>query len=149
MLFVDDNRRFRQIFCEALSNRFGFSNVEEAGSLAEGLKKFRGSAPGLVILDIGFPDGSGIELAESILQESPQTIIAFCTLYDSPGYRLAAQRLGISHYFLKYDMNWNEICELLAEETRMNAQRREVAAHRGSGIEARESEIGHPQEELS
>jgi DNA-binding NarL/FixJ family response regulator len=116
MLIIDDNKPFRRMFCDALWERFKYLEIQEAGDLVEGLQKFLTFHPSLIVLDISLPDGNGLELAESIRRKSPQTVIALCTMHDSPEYRQAARSLGISHFFVKEDLDWEAIGELMSVE---------------------------------
>ena len=59
ILHVEDEEDVRSLTASALS---GVATIEAAGSLAEARRYLESRHPDLVILDIGLPDGSGLEL---------------------------------------------------------------------------------------
>jgi DNA-binding NarL/FixJ family response regulator len=116
---IEDNVAFRKIFREFLCERYASLEIEEAGDLAEGLRKFRALAPSLVFLDLCLPDGNGLELAERIRQEAPETVVALCTMRDTPEYKATAAKLGICHFLVKDRLDWDEISELISRDQRI------------------------------
>lgn len=125
MLIVDDSKPFRQIFREALLERFPSLKIEEAGDFSEGLKKFNALSPSLIILDISLPDGNGLELAGRIRRASPQAVVALCTMNDLPEYRQAAEKLGVSHFLVKDHLDWEQIGNLVSADLLNDHERRE------------------------
>ncbi|WP_167333236.1 LytR/AlgR family response regulator transcription factor [Brevibacillus agri] len=63
------------------------------------LDKIVQAPPQAVFLDIQMPERNGIELAERILQEHPDTAIIFVTAYDE--YAIKAFELNALDYLLK------------------------------------------------
>ncbi|MEX1278760.1 MAG: response regulator, partial [Chloroflexota bacterium] len=59
----------------------GFT-VESAADVASGIQLVRQLRPDLVILDVGLPDGSGLDLLRRIRAESPVPIVMLTARED-------------------------------------------------------------------
>lgn len=78
--------------------------VAEASNGAEALELARQTKPLLVISDINMPKVNGLQLAEKLLAEYPETKVIFLSAYDEFEYARQAVRIGVSDYLLKpYD----------------------------------------------
>jgi anti-anti-sigma factor len=83
VLIIDDHAAVR----EALASEFGpepdFEIVGEAGSLEEAREMLLGLDLDVVILDLGLPDGSGVDLIPELLATSPDArAIVLSASYD-------------------------------------------------------------------
>jgi two-component system invasion response regulator UvrY len=101
ILIADDHavvrRGVREILEEAPLNLF----VDEAGSAAETLKAIRDSTYDIVLLDISFPDGSGLDVLRQIRTLCPHTRVLLLSMYPEEQYARRALRLGASGYLTK------------------------------------------------
>lgn len=70
ILLVEDDLLLRDAFRLLLEDA-GY-RVREAGSVAEALYKARSETPRAVLLDLGLPDGPGLDIARE-LRASPET----------------------------------------------------------------------------
>ncbi len=75
--------------------------VELAVSCAEARKKFDEIHPAIAILDIGLPDGSGIELAREMRAKRKDCVLLFCTALNDPTLRVEGLELGAEDYITK------------------------------------------------
>jgi two-component system, OmpR family, response regulator RegX3 len=98
ILLVEDERAITDPLAEALE-REGF-NPAVAGSAAEALEKAQGQAPNLVLLDIGLPDGSGLDVCRELRKRSEVPIIML-TARGSEADRVAGLELGADDYIVK------------------------------------------------
>ncbi len=71
------------------------------------------SVPDLIFMDIGLPDGSGLEFTKRIKTARPQVSVAMLTSHGGPEYREAANRYGASHFFTKGVVARDEIQNLV------------------------------------
>jgi len=98
ILVVDDEPQIRRLLKTTLvPQRF---EVAEASSAAAALKRFDGEEFDLVILDLGLPDRSGIEIIEEIRKRSPVPIIVLSVRSDEAG-KVKALELGADDYMTK------------------------------------------------
>lgn len=100
-LVVEDSPISREVLCLLLQVRLPRFELLEAGDVASARRLAREKDPLLAVVDIGLPDGSGLDLAAELKQERPGCVVALCTTYDLPEYREAAARCGIDHFVSK------------------------------------------------
>ena len=101
ILIVDDHILFREGMVSLLSNYPDFSIVGQASTVREAIEKTVALKPDLVLLDIGLPDGSGIDALTGILAARPDTKVVMLTIHESDDLLLAAIRNGADGYLLK------------------------------------------------
>jgi len=75
--------------------------VELAITCAEAREKFKSLVPAIAILDIGLPDGSGIDLAREFRKERKDCVLLFCTALNDPYLRVEGLELGAEDYITK------------------------------------------------
>ena len=101
VLIADDHaivrRGVREILVEA---PLGLA-VDEVGSAAETLKAVRDNRYDIVLLDIAFPDGSGLDVLRQIRELCPHTRVLLLSMYPEEQYAQRALRLGASGYLTK------------------------------------------------
>lgn len=90
----------------ALHSSFPGIAVRTAGSLREAreaLTAGAGATPGpdIALVDLGLPDGSGIEIIELLQRVSPGTLCIVASIYDDDGHVFPALRAGARGYLLK------------------------------------------------
>lgn len=99
LLLVEDEPNLGQTLRDYLrSKKF---QVELATSCEEARRKFKELSPAVAILDIGLPDGSGIELAREFRQLKKNCVLLFCTALNDPTLRVEGLELGAEDYITK------------------------------------------------
>jgi len=98
VLVIEDNQVLRRAFARAL--REWSTEVTEAESLAEG-RKLLETHPDLVILDIGLPDGSGVDLAEEMSAMSPMPMCIAVSGEATAAQAFRLKELGVLGYLPK------------------------------------------------
>jgi len=87
---------------QALAESFPGIVIEVADSLQEARQVLRaGPPPDIALIDLGLPDGSGIEIIDLIQQKSPATLCVVASIYDDDGHVFPALRAGARGYLLK------------------------------------------------
>ncbi len=106
VLVVEDNREVRTGICEALPAAFqgmecvGVATVREAKRLLVG-RRAEGRSFDLALVDIGLPDGSGVDVIRLIADEMPDTMPVVITIFDSDRMLFDALAAGAKGYILK------------------------------------------------
>jgi two-component system response regulator EvgA len=90
LLLVDDHDWFRRLAIATLQEG-DYEVVGEAATAADGLRAAQALRPDVVLLDIGLPDGSGFDVAESIARMAapPAVVLISSRQRDDYGQRLA------------------------------------------------------------
>jgi len=98
---VDDHPLFREGVVATLSRASGFVAVGEASSGAQAVSQISALRPDIVLLDVGLPDGRGVEFIKPILDGSPQSRVIMLTVADDNDTVVEALRAGAVGYLLK------------------------------------------------
>lgn len=100
ILFVDDDPNV-QDFSKTVLENAGF-NVHVCGTAEAALKSFKAGRPDLVIMDIGLPDGNGVELCKAMGLGPKRNIpFLFLTARGDLNTRLDCFRNGAYDYIQK------------------------------------------------
>jgi DNA-binding response OmpR family regulator len=98
VLVIDDDPHVRRFLRTALSGHGHV--VHEAATIAEGLAAFERYPPGLVLLDLGLPDGDGLAVLRSIRPDSRVPVIVL-SARGQEGDKVAALDSGADDYLTK------------------------------------------------
>jgi DNA-binding NarL/FixJ family response regulator len=101
VLIADDHAIVRRGVREILEEAPLGLAVDEVGSAAETLKAVKVNTYDIVLLDIAFPDGSGLDVLHQIRTDCPQTRVLLLSMYPEEQYAQRALRLGASGYLTK------------------------------------------------
>ena len=101
ILLVDDHVLFRQGLASMLNNQPEMRVVGEAGTLRKALAKAEELKPDLVLMDIGLPDGNGLEAIVKIQRMLPNTNVVILTIHESDELLLIAIQKGAKGYLHK------------------------------------------------
>jgi len=99
LLLVEDEPNLGQTLRDYLRSKK--YQVELASTCTEARQKFKDISPAIVILDIGLPDGSGMELAQEFRRLRRDCVLLFCTALNDPSLRLEGLELGAEDYISK------------------------------------------------
>jgi DNA-binding NtrC family response regulator len=113
ILIVDDEPNIVSSLSGALG-REGYE-VEGARSVAEGRTKLR-DAYDVVLLDVGFRDGNGLDLLEEIRAGAPQTVVIMMSGQATIDAAVRATRLG-AYDFLEKPISLERLLVLLRNAT--------------------------------
>ena len=98
---VDDHVLFREGLVTMLQNCPDFNIIGEAGSALEAVDKVADLKPDLVLLDIGLPDGNGLDVMKVLRLRNPELKVVILTVYESDDLLVKAIRSGANGYLLK------------------------------------------------
>jgi DNA-binding NarL/FixJ family response regulator len=101
ILIVDDHPMFRDGIKAIVSGSSNYHVAGEAGSCADGLEIARTLQPGIVIVDISLPDGSGIDLARSLLVHVPEAKILMLSMHSKADFIVSAFQAGALAFLAK------------------------------------------------
>ncbi len=98
VLIVEDEPQMRRFLRLALENHA--YQVVEAGTARQGLAQAAGRNPDLILLDLGLPDGDGLEVARE-LRRSTRVPIVVISARGREQDKIAALDLGADDYLTK------------------------------------------------
>lgn len=98
---VEDTEEYRTALKELVNAAKGFSCTHVFGNGESALKKIPELLPDIVLVDIGLPGISGIELIQKIKKEVPKIQFMVLTVSEAPDKIFKALSAGASGYLLK------------------------------------------------
>lgn len=112
-LILDDVADSQTWLSQALGTAFSGLTLHCTGSLAEARAWLAlHPAPDIALIDLGLPDGSGVELIAELNRRAPQTLCVVASIFDDNEHLFPALRAGAQGYLLK-DQPLTQIVELL------------------------------------
>ncbi len=111
-----------------LFTRDGFE-VHLAPTLAEARKIFAATPPDVALMDLQLPDGSGLDLLESLINSDPDLAVIMMTAYGSVSDAVRAMQHGARDYVQK-PFELDEIRLKVGNALRQARQHREISYYR-------------------
>ena len=123
ILIVDDDRQVRRSLDAAL--RSWNYNCLQAENISEATRVFAAETPGIVLLDIDLPDGSGLDFLTVIKERQPETIVVMITGNVDVKSTIAALRGG-AHDFIGKPIRLEELRVTLRNGSETRKLRRQL-----------------------
>jgi DNA-binding NarL/FixJ family response regulator len=101
VLIVDDDLRLRASFARAVRGAVDLRLVGEADDLPEGLRLLGAMQPEVLLVDIGLPSGSGLELIRHAARQSPHCNVMVVTVFAEEQLVVNCIEAGATGYLLK------------------------------------------------
>jgi DNA-binding NtrC family response regulator len=98
LYIVDDEESIRKGITMAFESDYHITSFPDAHSAIDATKE---NPPDLVLLDIGLPDMSGIEVLRKIRHLNPEILVIMITAYEDINTVISAMKLGAYDYVLK------------------------------------------------
>jgi len=101
ILIVDDHPLVREGLKSILKPATEYEVVGQAGNARDAIQMVKRLKPDLVLLDLGLPDKSGLELSREIRSISPPTRILIVSMHSKVDYIVKAFQAGATGYMTK------------------------------------------------
>lgn len=101
VVIVEDDERFRAAFTAVVAEAPDLRLAGAAGDLPQGLQLLREHRPDVLLVDLGLPSGSGIELIRFAHDHLPQTDVMVITVFGDEPHVMASLEAGATGYLLK------------------------------------------------
>ena len=101
ILIVDDHPLVREGLKSILQRAAEYEVAGEVGNARDAIQMVRSLKPDLVLLDLGLPDKSGLELSREIRNISPPTSILIVSMHSKVDYIVKAFQAGATGYMTK------------------------------------------------
>ena len=100
-LVLEDQATLSEWLAETLEACFPGIRVTRADTLAAALRHAQAETPDIALVDLGLPDGSGLELIRALSGRQPACQIVVTTIYADDHHLFPALRAGANGYLLK------------------------------------------------
>lgn len=102
-LLIEDQPRTREWMLTVLAAAFPDLRIETAGTLksAHAWLDRHAASLWLAIIDIGLPDGSGVDIVRRLHRDHPEVLPVVATIYDDDAHLFEAIAAGARGYVLK------------------------------------------------
>ena len=111
-LIVEDLPEAREWLRAAMGQAFPGIEIETAASLAEARDRTAQRLPQVALIDIGLPDGSGIDLIGELNRAHPEVLSVVTSVFDDDTHLFSALGAGAAGYLLK-DQSREDLTQLL------------------------------------
>ena len=105
VVLADDSELIRQLLQQALSHVDGLRLIGMAVDGAEAMTLAKRCSPDVLILDIGMPYKSGIEVLKEIRRDNMSLVIVMFTAEPSSVIRDACLKAGADHFLDKSELD--------------------------------------------
>lgn len=101
VVIVEDDERFLAAFAAVVAEAADLRLAGTAGDLPQGLQLLRECRPDVLLVDLGLPSGSGIELIRFAHDHLPQTDVMVISVFGDEPHVMASLEAGATGYLLK------------------------------------------------
>ena len=101
VMVVEDDPAFLTRFCKIVSSDAELELFAAVADLASARQAMRTAVPDVLLIDLGLPDGSGIDLIRETARRRPETDIMVITVFGDEDHVLASIEAGATGYILK------------------------------------------------
>jgi len=101
VMLIEDDVNFQNALLEAIQSESDMQLVAVAGTCAQGLLLLEQVQFDVLLVDLGLPDGSGIEVIRVAYQKWPERNIMVCTTFGDELHVMQSLEAGASGYLLK------------------------------------------------
>lgn len=98
---VEDDSKFRQAFVHAIESAPDLRLAGAAADGQSGLALLRSARPDVLLVDLGLPDISGIELIRYCAEQLPECDVMVVTVFGDEQHVITSLEAGATGYLLK------------------------------------------------
>lgn len=100
-LVLEDLPDIRLWLCDTLAQAFPLARISSASRVDEALYAMQSQSFDLALIDLGLPDGAGLEVIRRLRDMQPQAISVVVTIFDDDAHLFPALQAGAFGYLLK------------------------------------------------
>ncbi len=101
ILVVEDDEPTREYIAATLRDDDSVANVRSAPTFSLAMAELTSDPPDVMLVDLGLPDGSGIDLILHAREHSPPTLSMVITVFGDEASLIGALEAGARGYLLK------------------------------------------------
>ncbi len=112
ILIIEDLPPVMDWLQQTVALAYGQAQVETANDLASAFVLVKSQIFDLALVDIGLPDGSGLDIVDYFHQQKAPTMVVITTIFDDDQHVFSALRKGARGYILK-DQDKEQLAQML------------------------------------
>ncbi len=112
ILIIEDLAPVMNWLEQSVNIAYDGANITKAINLKSALQAVKTNAYDLALVDIGLPDGSGLDVVDYLTQNKKSTMIVMTTIFDDDQHVFSALRKGARGYILK-DKDKDQLAQML------------------------------------
>jgi DNA-binding NarL/FixJ family response regulator len=112
VLIIEDLKPVQKWLNQSVQLAYNEAEITLAADLASAYKHVKNDDFDLALVDIGLPDGSGLDIVDYLTQNNKHTIIVITTIFDDDQHVFNALRKGAKGYILK-DKDKDQLAQML------------------------------------
>src|SRR3954469_16518542 len=105
ILVVDDDDAFRETVCAAIARDATLVLAAQVGNAESAREAIAAGQFDVALVDLGLPDGNGIDLIREIARTRPDVDVMVVTVFGDEAHVLASIEAGATGYLLKRSLN--------------------------------------------
>ncbi len=117
ILLLEDLPEIRSWLKVLIQQVFPNASVSESARVQDALRLVRDEKFNLALIDLGLPDGSGVDVVEALRETQPEAQSVVVTIHDGDEHLFPALQAGAFGYLLK-----EQARELIAEQLKRMSQ---------------------------
>jgi two-component system NarL family response regulator len=98
---AEDQRLIRELLAQVLGREADFEVVAQAATGKDAIALVRSAAPDVLVLDVGLPDMSGVDVARALHQEHAKLAIVTLSIHEEPYFVQRMIQAGADGYVVK------------------------------------------------
>lgn len=110
VVVVEDDPGFLCAFTQAIEGAEGLRLAGTAATVSQGRALLERASPDVLLVDLGLPDGNGIELIRACRKAHPRCAVMVTTVFGDEAHVIESIEAGATGYLLK-DSSSGEIAE--------------------------------------
>ena len=112
ILIIEDLAPAMQWIYQSVQLAYSDAKISQVINLQQALEHVQTQDFDLALVDIGLPDGSGLEVVDYLTQNNKRTLIVMSTIFDDDQHVFNALRKGAKGYILK-DREQDHLAQML------------------------------------
>jgi len=112
ILIVEDLIPVMDWLYQSVQLVYSDASISKVFDLSSALEKVKTQEYDLALVDIGLPDGSGLDVVDHLTQNNKATLIVMTTIFDDDQHVFSALRKGAKGYILK-DQDKEQLAQML------------------------------------
>ena len=101
VIIVEDHKDAARVLRQVVEEVFNAPKIDLAQTYTQGLQCLQQQRYSIALLDLGLPDGDGLELIRYLSAQRSDTLIIVTTIFNDEEHLFDALRFGASGYLLK------------------------------------------------